>query len=417
MKSSEHRPEIAGLRAIAVSAVLLFHAQVAGFSGGFAGVDVFFVISGFLITGKIRRERERGRFSFAGFYMGRVRRLLPSVVATLAMTLLAGALILNPAQLKALAMSTLASSVFVPNIYFWQVSGYFGPASETQPLLHFWSLGVEEQFYLIWPLLLSVLLLLPRRAIFAALAMIGAASIAASEFVIRSSDFEAVTAFYWMPFRAAEFAIGAALVWLPASPVRYGVILSAVGLFLIGATMVFVDEIYFPGIPALLPCLGAAAVIAAGRNRLSDIALGNRVATFLGDISYVLYLVHWPIIVYWRMIFGPLAPADQIAVLLLSVVAGATMHYAIEHPLWRGFGASIPSMRYLSGAVAASLAVCAVAWSAHVGNGWPWRLPELAQRWAAQKAAGVSAGRRRRRRIRARCRTSAPASRRSIGRA
>ncbi|APH71471.1 acyltransferase family protein [Aquibium oceanicum] len=376
---SAHRPEIVGLRAIAVLAVVLFHAGVPGLDGGFTGVDVFFVISGYLITRKIVNERSTGRFRFSNFYAGRVRRLLPSVIATLAISFAFAATMMSPDELQQFAASMLASALFIPNIFFWSQTDYFGPAAHTQPLLHFWSLGVEEQFYFVWPALIGLLLLLPKRLMLVILASLALTSLVAAEIVIRS--YEPVTAFFWMPFRIVEFSIGAALVWIP-QPHRLKSVLSVAGLVMILASIVFAEETYFPGIPSLLPCLGAALVILAGDAKTNRVLLDNRPAKFFGDISYVLYLVHWPIVVFWIYKFGPLDMQDRFAVIALAVLLGAAMHHAVEIPFWKGRGRSVGNLRF-SGATFAVLVLLMVPVASAYSDGWEWRTPESAKRYLA----------------------------------
>lgn len=213
-----YRSEIDGLRAIAVLGVLLFHFGVDRLGGGFAGVDVFFVISGFVITRLLRSELEAGTFSFATFYRRRIFRILPALLVTVALTTIAMFLFATPDRLTAYAPSALAAILSFSNIQFWNEAGYFDAGAETKPLLHTWSLGVEEQYYLIWPVLLVLLFGLRasaaarQRNILIGLGLLSLASLGAAIALLPT---EASFVFYWMPFRIYEFAIGAALVFLP----------------------------------------------------------------------------------------------------------------------------------------------------------------------------------------------------------
>ena len=208
-----YRPEIDGLRAIAVLGVLLFHAGFPAFSGGYAGVDVFFVISGYLITRTILTGIDAGQFSYVGFFVNRVRRLFPSFLATIGVSFLAGALLFSPPYLKRLGEAAITSVLCISNIYFWSEADYWDIESTFKPLLHTWSLSVEEQFYFVWPpLLILVSRAKCRRIIRIALvAIVGLTSLFFAGAL--SPDHPRAT-FYWMPWRAFEFMIGAAVIWL-----------------------------------------------------------------------------------------------------------------------------------------------------------------------------------------------------------
>ena len=200
------RPEIEGMRAVAVVAVILFHAGFSFVPGGFLGVDIFFVISGFLITSNVLAEFSQGKFSFVGFYRRRVLRLFPASATTVLVTLVVSFFCLPPDEVVNLAKSALSALAAVSNIYFWTQVGYFDTDAHLKPLLHTWSLGVEEQFYLVWPALLLLLMRIGgRRAILLGVLTAGVASLAGASLFIKS-DPSAV--FYLMPFRIFEFTIG-----------------------------------------------------------------------------------------------------------------------------------------------------------------------------------------------------------------
>mgnify|MGYP000076590036 FL=1 len=300
-----YRPDIDGLRAVAVVPVVLGHAGLPGFAGGFVGVDVFFVISGFLITALLHDELREGRFSLAEFYLRRIRRLLPALFTVLVATVLMGWLLLPPKGLEALGQSVLSVLMLGSNVWLWQNTGnYFGAAAEITPLLHTWSLAVEEQFYLIFPILLIGLLRFPNRtAAFLLLFLTGAGFLGAWEVTGKHPT----AAFYLMPARAWEFGVGALLAIAPA---RLGHRVAAVavgtGLAMIfGAVIAFDAGTEVPGYHALLPVFGAALVIAGGvrENSVSKV-LGSTAFVAIGLLSYSLYLWHWPVQVGLRLLTG-----------------------------------------------------------------------------------------------------------------
>jgi len=295
-----YRPDIDGLRAVAVVAVVLFHAGLGGISGGFVGVDVFFVISGFLITSIIRREQEKEAFTLAGFYERRARRILPAFFGVLIFCLIAGPLLMRPWDLADLGRSMKYALGSVSNIFFSRVTtDYFGADVETMPLLHTWSLGVEEQFYIVIPLLMLQLARganrdRMRRGVFIAVAI---ASFAWSAWLVQR---DRSLCFYLLPSRAWELALGGLLALYPAPAMNAAVrnILSSAGLLMILAAVVFFSAATpFPGPTALLPCAGTALVICAGSSGTSAAGrlLGSRPFVFIGLISYSLYLWHWPL--------------------------------------------------------------------------------------------------------------------------
>ncbi|MGD0300866.1 MAG: acyltransferase family protein [Bryobacteraceae bacterium] len=302
-----YRRDIDGLRALAVLPVILFHSNFL-FPGGFIGVDVFFVISGYLITQIIERELKVHRFSVLVFYQRRIRRIFPALFVMFAVSTLIAYIVLLPSELKDFGKSLVASSAFSSNILFYQWSGYFAPNSESVPLLHTWTLSVEEQFYLCWPLLLGVFSI--RAAVKwkvpASLAVLLATLMLSAHWVNTKPN----AAFYLLPSRAWELALGALLCFQPVSgalarlPRTVASIASLAGICLLGTTVIAYDKLTpFPGFAALLPCMGAALIIAAGEGgpSIGGKILSLRPLVWIGLISYSLYLWHWPILV-----FGPL---------------------------------------------------------------------------------------------------------------
>ncbi|MDB5645082.1 MAG: acyltransferase 3 [Methylobacterium sp.] len=298
-----YRPDIDGLRALAVLVVLAFHAGITPLGGGFVGVDVFFVISGFVITAGIRADVAAGRFSVGAFYERRIRRILPMLAATILGTALVAPLLLPPEARGDLARSLAAAAGFVSNLYFWKSSGYFDVAAQTRPLLHTWSLSLEEQFYIVIPLLLPVLL---RRFPARAAGLLGLAALVSFGLSLWLTPRAPTTSFYLLPTRAWELLMGSLLAFARPGPAwtrarRDGV--AAAGLALILVPVLAYDEATaFPGLGALPPCLGAALILhagACGPNRVGSL-LGARPFVAIGLGSYALYMVHWPVIVFTR---------------------------------------------------------------------------------------------------------------------
>jgi peptidoglycan/LPS O-acetylase OafA/YrhL len=342
----DYEPEIDGLRALAVISVMLFHLGVPGFSGGFVGVDVFFVISGFLITRLIYREARVGEFSFAKFYARRARRILPALIVTLAVTAIAGALIAAPAHFQSLLRSLIYATFGVSNVYFWQESGYFASDAIATPLLHTWTLGVEEQFYLLWPAALLVLVRYHSRfVLIAAVVVVGALSLGAADYAIDRGH--ATAAFFLMPFRIVEFAIGAFLVWTArGASDRWKELSCVAGFAAVAAAVYFyTPETRFPGLTALLPCIGAALLIYGGSANYAGLALRNGAAVWIGRRSYSLYLVHWPLIslFYLSTLRTPSFP-QMAGLALAAVVISALMYEFVEQPCRYGRPATPPLM-------------------------------------------------------------------------
>ncbi len=325
-----YRADIDGLRAVAVVLVLLFHAGL-GFSGGFVGVDVFFVISGYLITGLILKEQQAGSFRIAEFWARRIRRIVPAVTVVVAATLVAGAVMLLPSDFEDLAKSAAAQQLISSNLFFWKQTGYFDGPAELKPLLHTWSLAVEEQFYLAYPVMLVIARRWPRR--FLALALIAGTivSFGICEYVVR---WDQSAAFFLLPTRAWEMLLGGAVCVVPMSGKQatwLTNLLSWVGFAcILGSAWCFDASTRFPGAAALLPCLGAALLIHA--NSQDPGWLGRRLSArpvvFVGRLSYSLYLWHWPLLVFARHGLGEeLSAAARMLVLVAS--------FALAYLSWR----------------------------------------------------------------------------------
>lgn len=340
-KSLSYRPDIDGLRALAVLAVVIFHINKGWLPGGFVGVDIFFVISGFLITGILKREQDKSIFSFANFYMRRIRRILPAALTTILITLIVGIFVLLPSDLKELGKSSLASVFSVANIYFWLFldTGYFADSSETVPLLHMWSLGVEEQFYLIWPaiMLLTYKFGGRRLLIFVAAALAIVSFVIGEHFILTDQSF----AYYMLPSRAGELLFGAILFLVIESvrrrPPRWAAeCIGLIGLLLIVWSLVFLSEVEgFPGFRSVIPTLGAGLIIASGSfgGGVVTRLLSVRAAVAIGLVSFSLYLWHWPVMAFYRYLYGQHIDVSQFLACAAAIFALAIISYhLIEKP-------------------------------------------------------------------------------------
>jgi peptidoglycan/LPS O-acetylase OafA/YrhL len=384
--SLRYRADVDGLRAIAVVPVVLYHYGIAGFSGGFVGVDVFFVISGFLITSLIFAEMREGTFTIAGFYERRARRILPALFATIAVSALVALLLLFPRDLMRFGESATAAALSVSNFDFWSQAGYFDTGAETKPLLHTWSLGVEEQFYLLFPAVLYLLHTKSRRTLLIFVAVLAVVSLAGSIWAVRDAP---SAAFYLLPFRTWELMFGAILA-LAEFPVPQSMVirdlLAAIGLAMIGrAVLLYTADTPFPGVAALLPCGGTALVLyACSREGIVQRVLSLRPIVFIGLISYSLYLWHWPLYVFARYVrVGPLPLWESVALIIASVVLAVLSWRFVERPfranrhLFTRKGVFV-----LSGVVAA--AFLAFSGASFAGAGFPMRFPADVQRIVAE---------------------------------
>lgn len=401
MSNRTYRPDIDGLRAIAVLPVLAFHAAL-GVPGGYVGVDVFFVISGYLITSLILRELDDGRFRLSAFWERRIRRLLPPLLVVLVASLIAGWRILLPEDYRDLGRSIVAQACLSANIWFWQQDGYFAAPSESKPLLHLWSLAVEEQFYLLLPFLLLLLHKFGRKILFGSLVVLAAGSLVLSEYGSRHTP---GAAYFLLPYRAWELLLGSILGMvrpLPASWRWPREMLSWGGLAAIGYACVSFDRSTpFPGLHALIPCLGAAAVLFAGESATSSPpeglptprlpSLNWLLATFpfrgIGLISYSLYLWHWPILVLakhaWAM---PPRPAERATFLAISFVAAVATWALVEFPFRARLVLARPRPLFALGGACLAMSL-AVGLTLARSNGLPNRFSAETLRYAAEIAA------------------------------
>lgn len=372
----KYRPDIDGLRAVAVILVLLFHLGL-GVPGGYVGVDVFFVISGFLITGIINRQMEQGTFSFLDFYGRRARRILPALFVVLLATSIAATIILLPSDLVRYGKSLISALLSVSNFWFWSQGGYFGTISEMAPLLHTWSLGVEEQFYIFLPLVLLLLYRWTPHKVRLLLVIAGLGSFLAAAVFVRTRTPEV---FYFSPFRAWELLLGSVLAIgkLPvADDRRHGQWLAVLGLLMIIVpAMTFTSETLFPGPAAALPCIGTALILWASSSSSSPVTrlLSARPMVFIGLISYSLYLWHWPLLVLAKHVLGEdLALPVRLGLGVLSFLLAVLSWKFVETPFrTRTRIGSRQMAMATSSAVAILAAVSAIIWSS---QGMPGRFP------------------------------------------
>lgn len=376
----KYRADIDGLRAIAVLVVIFFHANIPGFSGGFVGVDIFFVISGFLITSVIHNEIENDNFSISKFYERRIRRIFPALVPVIIFTLIVGSYGFNFRAFKALGQSVTATTLFSSNILFWLTGGYFATSSLQKPLLHTWSLAVEEQFYLFFPLLLLLVSRFKKKRYIQWFVVIGLLSLITS---ILAVNINRETAFYWAPTRAWELLIGSiiALKAIPRLKSNFNRnILSGLGLCLIIYSVCFYTEAtIFPGLNALSPVIGASLIIYSGIGGEGSISkfLSFKPLVYIGLISYSLYLWHWPLFAFTRyFLLRELTIVEIIVIIFVTVIISAFSLRFIEQP-FRGNQPIIPDRNHLfvfSGIIMIAASLIGVMIS--IENGMPYRYPE-----------------------------------------
>ncbi|NVO25221.1 acyltransferase family protein [Donghicola mangrovi] len=356
-----YRADIDGLRAIAVLSVLLFHLGVPLVPGGFAGVDIFFVISGYLITGILLRDMQAGQFSLLHFYRKRALRILPALCFVLLATVAVGSRILLPSEMAELGRSIVATMLFGANIYYWSTLDYFHPDAKENPLLHTWSLGVEEQFYILLPLLMWLCFRYTRQCVVPMLAATVAISFALSVFAVGPMP---RASFYLLPTRFWELGAGALLAAMPLrlAP-RWAEGAGMAGFALLVAGIFGLNEtLPFPGAAALLPVAGAALLIAAGGQGGIGRLLSKTAPVWIGQISYSVYLWHWPLIVFWKMRTDTDLTVPETAGLgAAAILFGALSTRFIERP-FRNLPAGLTDGRILWPALVAVLAGIGLGW-------------------------------------------------------
>lgn len=374
-----YRADIDGLRAIAVASVVINHAVPAWLPGGFVGVDIFFVISGFLITGIISSEIAQGRFSLVRFYKRRILRIIPALSLVVACCLLFGFVYFGTGEFANLGKHAAAAMAFAANFSFWSETGYFDTASAFKPLLHLWSLGVEEQFYLFWPAIVWIVLRVQRLLGSALLLVLLAASLLLSAYGARES---ASWSFYLLPARLWELGLGSALALLsPFARIRNGYVwpnvCAVLGLaFIVAALLMFDERTPFPGVFAIIPVLGSALLLSAKTSVVNKV-LSSPPLVWVGLISYPLYLWHWPILSFMRNLSNePLELPLILAGLCAAVLAAIGTFFVVERPIRFGL-----ARRWPIGTPVALLGIAALLGASGAGvyaaAGLPSRLPEF----------------------------------------
>ncbi len=380
MTTTRYRPDVDGLRALAVVPVVLFHGHIAALEGGFVGVDVFFVISGFLICSLIGAELERGNFSIVRFYERRCRRILPALFVMMAVTAAICMTVLMPPDMASFGASLLSSLAFASNMYFWKTSGYFDGAAELEPLLHTWSLSVEEQFYLVMPYVLMATAAFFRKRYLAVLLPLVVFSFVVSVWAVPHAP---SAAFYMLPTRFWEILLGGLVGLCASSGPRPGWLretLAGLGLFAVVAAVLSYSEFTaFPGLAALLPCGGAALIIYAGMGGPSLVGrlLSLGPVVFIGKISYSLYLWHWPLLALYRYHIGrELTLGESVVVMATSLGLAVLSWRFVEQPFRHAREVSAIRIFRISAWGAAACASFGAA--TLLSGGLPSRFPDFA---------------------------------------
>lgn len=373
-----YRADIDGLRAIAVLLVIFNHVGLSFFSGGYIGVDVFFVISGYLITIILTHDIQSKRFSIARFYKKRVVRLAPAYFTVLSVVSIIAWQVMLPGELTEYFDSVMYATLLMANIYMRnEVGDYFSQDAEGIPLLHLWSLGVEEQFYIFWPLLLLLFAgKVSRKYMWAVVTTFIVALLLYAQHKLTQN---AAKAYYSMPVRAFELLIGALIGFLPQLKLPKKLLQSLIwgSLVVLFATAVYFDkQTPFPGAMALIPCLATALIIYLGQSSpSSNILLSNRFSTWVGRISYPLYLWHWPIIVLFGIYMRPLNVENQVVIVLLSILLAFLTYQLIEKPSKR-FVMAANYKVIVIGFLMPALSFIAIAKTVNLNEGFPDRFPQ-----------------------------------------
>jgi peptidoglycan/LPS O-acetylase OafA/YrhL len=337
--SSKFRPDIEGLRGVAVLLVVLYHCGIQPFRGGYVGVDVFFVISGYLITGLIADEiRSNGRVDFIGFYARRARRILPAASLVAVVIALVSSQLYAPWNLETVLKAGFASSLWVGNLYFVRIAlDYLAEHARHSPYLHMWSLGVEEQFYLVWPMLLNLFIAPERRTHrLTPILVLGSLTLASVIACVLLTRTHQPWAFFMLPCRAWEFAIGGiAQLYAPKFNRSVQIVFHLLGLGgLVASASLFSETTAFPGYAAMLPTAASAFVLISGDTpRGLSWALQNRGIRIIGRLSYSWYLWHWPVLILGAQLFGRLGIVQSLGGCLLALLLALATYEWVEKPL------------------------------------------------------------------------------------
>lgn len=377
-----YRPDIDGLRAIAVIAVVAFHAGIPAVSGGYVGVDIFFVISGYLITSVIFNDIDNGKFNIAKFYARRAKRILPALFAVLLFCYVLACVLLSASELKTFANDAFATIASSSNIFFWLKSGYFAPNAELNPLLMTWSLGVEEQFYLFFPLLMILLSKFGKQKREVAIVLLLIVSLALSVWGTRNYP---TATFYLLPSRAWELAVGALIAirearkngrWNAIGPWLAN-LLSILALASLAIPIFcYTRSTPFPGLAASLPVAGAALLVITPGSWFNRTILSSRPMVFVGLVSYSWYLLHWPLLSFARILSDRMSLWTAITIASISFLLAIVSHRLVEQPFRKSSSDDKTILqRYLALALCMIIPLVAV----HFSDGWPARFPGLSQ--------------------------------------
>lgn len=373
-----YRADIDGLRAIAVLLVIFNHIGLSFFSGGYIGVDVFFVISGYLITLILTHDIQSKRFSIARFYKKRVVRLAPAYFTVLSIVSIIAWQVMLPGELTQYFDSVIYATLLMANIYMRnEVGDYFSQSAESIPLLHLWSLGVEEQFYIFWPLLLWMFVAkVPRKYMWAVITTLIVTLLIYAQYELTKS---ADKAYYSMLVRAFELLIGALIGFLPQlklpKKIAQGLVWASLSVLFAAATY-FNKQTPFPGAMALIPCLTTALIIYLGQcSPSNNVLLSNRFSSWIGKISYPLYLWHWPIIVLFGIYMRPLNAENQAVIVLLSIILAFLTYKLVEKPAKRFVMAANYKVMIIGFLVPAMIFI-AIAQTININKGFPDRFPQ-----------------------------------------
>ncbi len=375
-----YRPDCDGIRFLAIVSVVLYHAGVPLLTGGFTGVDIFFVISGYLIGGHIFMDLLNGAFSFSQFYRRRAKRILPAFFLMLIATLIAGVVLLSPYELTEMVKSGFAAALSASNIYFWRYTDYFASNSELNPLLMTWSLGVEEQFYILIPISMVLLAQVRRKLVLPAIVAVCVVSFFYAMYAVTKSP---LVAFYMLPARAWELGAGVTLAVMELRKQRTVVSgplaqwASALGSVLVLAPITLLSAATpFPGAAALPSVLGTALIIASPEGWINRRILSLPLLVFIGRISYSWYLWHWPVLSFFHIMREGKLPASIAALaVVLSLGAAIASYYAVEQPFRKSERAAGPLLIRYGLLSLALLVACAGIW---LTRGLPQRSPQVA---------------------------------------
>lgn len=378
-RNQSYLSHVDGLRAIAVLSVLLYHFGIPGFGGGYVGVDIFFVISGFLITRIISTEIEdTGNFSLKNFYSRRIHRILPALLVVSVVTLIMAIVLFSPQDFMNFGRSLAASSISASNIFFWSESGYFDTSSHIKPLLHTWSLSVEEQFYLFWPMAVFLIWKVNSKIFrFTIILLIGAISFLFNYLAVsRGSPNFLSELFFLVQFRIFEFALGGIGIFYTKLPPRgrfLNELMTIIGFSLIIYSIISLGpNSIFPYLNALPPCVGALLIILTGQKTTAGYILRNKLAIGIGLISYSLYLVHWPVVVFIEYALFALPRYEQVLwMTLITLISGCLLFYKVEEPFRKAPRESKKISLLII--ISSSFFLFLIGISIFFSDGWSWR--------------------------------------------